>query len=70
MGLQRVGYNWATKHTGSFCIDFTIHHDFCFRSFILMRMTYGFFNTFTYNLVILHFFGQIIPAFIIESSFS
>ena len=46
MGLQRVRYDWATKHTGSFCIDFSIHHDFCFRSFILMRMDLWIFKYF------------------------
>ena len=38
MWLQRVRYDWATKHTGSFGIDFSIYHDFCFKSFIIMRM--------------------------------
>ena len=38
MGLQRGRYDGAIKHTGSFCIDFSIYHDFCFKSFILMRM--------------------------------
>ena len=70
MRLQRVRHDQATKHNGAWCIDLSIHYDFCFKSFTLMRMDLWIFNNFVYNLVILHFFGQIIPAFVIETSFS